>query len=258
MCLYTRYIPNPKFKKNKKNGGNPPICTDRRIAEIPIECGDCIECRRKKARQWAIRLKKEIQYDRTGQFVTLTFSDEKMKYHEEYTGTKEANEVATAAIKLFRERWRKKYGKSIKHWFITELGHKGTERMHIHGIIFTDKTKEEIEERWQNGRIDVGYEMNEKCINYIMKYITKIDKDHKGFKGKINPSPGIGKDYLNKWETYRNRYQEGGKTEENIKTENGTKIAMPTYMRNKIYTEEEREQEEQQKKETKKTKKKGQ
>ena len=44
------------------------------------------------------------------------------------------NETAKTAIRLFLERWRKKYGRSTKHWFITELGHDNTERLHLHGI----------------------------------------------------------------------------------------------------------------------------
>ena len=34
-----------------------------------------------------------------------------------------------------------------------------------------------------------------KTINYIMKYITKVDEDHKGFKAVILTSAGIGKQY---------------------------------------------------------------
>lgn len=138
---------NPKFKPNKKNGGKPPICTDERIKYIPISCGNCIECRKKKARDWRVRLLEEYKTDQSGQFVTLTFSEEKLKAAEIKAETREANQVATVAIRDFLERWRKKYKRSVKHWFITELGHKNTERLHIHGIIYTDKTAEEIEER---------------------------------------------------------------------------------------------------------------
>ena len=45
------------------------------------------------------------------------------------------NEIATKAIRLCLERIRKQTGKSIKHWFITELGHEKTERLHLHGIV---------------------------------------------------------------------------------------------------------------------------
>ena len=48
------------------------------------------------------------------------------------------------------ERIRKKTGKSIKHWFITELGHEKTERLHLHGIVWGIGTDELIREKWRS------------------------------------------------------------------------------------------------------------
>ena len=45
-----------------------------------------------------------------------------------------SSDLATKAIRLCLERVRKQTGKSIKHWFITELGHEKTERLHLHGV----------------------------------------------------------------------------------------------------------------------------
>lgn len=240
MCLYTKMVKNPKYTSNKKNGGKIPECKDKRVLYVPIGCGECIECRRKKTREWKVRLMEEMKNDKTGQYVTLTFSEESLEKLENEHKTKEANEVAKIAVKLFRERWRKKYKKSIKHWLIPELGHENTERLHLHGILYTDKTTEEIEERWGYGVITVGYSMNMRCINYIVKYITKVDKDHPGFKGKILTSPGIGRGYADRLNAKRNKYN-GKETDELYRMENGAKTALPIYYRNKIYTEEERE-----------------
>ena len=97
----------------------------------------------------------------------------------------------------------KKVQKSVKHWLVTELGHQGTERIHLHGIIFTKETSETIQNIWKYGNIWVGTFVNTKTINYIMKYITKVDEDHKGFKAVILTSAGIGKQYTEyrDWET---------------------------------------------------------
>lgn len=240
MCLYTKWIPNPKYKPSKKNGYKAPECKDQRTRYIPAACGECIECKKAKAREWKIRLMEEIKHDRTGKFITLTFNEESLKELESIAGTKEANKVATVAVRRFLERWRKKYKKSVKHWLITELGHKSSERVHLHGIIFTECTKEEIEERWGYGRIDIGYSMGDRCINYIMKYVTKEDTDHKGFKGKILLSKGIGKGYIGTFNESRNKYREG-KTKETYKLNNGAETKLPMYYRNKIYSEEEKE-----------------
>lgn len=193
MCLYTTYILNPKYKPNKKNGGKPPVLKDERVKWIPVGCGNCIECRKKKQREWKVRIQEECRHDKTGQFVTMTFSEEALEKAQIQANSIEANEVATKAIRMFLERWRKKYKKSVKHWLIVELGHVNTERIHIHGILWTEKTREEIEERWQNGNVIVGYSMGDRCINYVVKYVTKQDKDHPGFIGKIHVSPGLGK-----------------------------------------------------------------
>ena len=45
---------------------------------------------------------------------------------------------------------RKRTKKSIRHWLVTELGHEGTERIHLHGIIFTEEP-EIIETDWKYG-----------------------------------------------------------------------------------------------------------
>lgn len=237
MCLYTKMVRNPKYLPNKKNKGNPPECTDERVRYIPVSCGNCIECRKKKQREWRVRMQEEIKHDKTGKFITLTFSEEALKKAEKQAGTTEANAVATKAIRMFLERWRKKYKKSVKHWLITELGHNNTERLHLHGIIFTDKTKEEIKERWGNGEIYVGYEMGSKCINYVMKYILKVDKDHPGFIGKILVSKGIGKGYIGSYNASKNTTKN-----ETYILNNGCRIGLPQYYRNKIYTEKEKEQ----------------
>ena len=74
-----------------------------------------------------------------------------------------------------------------------------------------------------------------------MKYITKVDEDHKGFKAVILTSAGIGKQYTeNKHKTSKNKYQ-GDKTDETYRLPNGAKSALPIYYRNKIYTDEQKE-----------------
>ena len=146
--------------------------------------------------------------------------------------------MAKLAVKRFNERYRKKNGKAIRHWLISELGHTNTERLHIHGILFETISKEDLTVYWKYGMVYTGYQCNLKTINYVVKYITKIDKDHKGFKGEILCSPGIGKNYIGT--TTENKYK-GTLTKEYYRLQNGMKISLPIYYRNKIYTEEQRE-----------------
>lgn len=232
---------NKRYTSTKKNGGNVPKVEDERKYMVPIPCGNCIECRKKKAAEWRTRLTIELEkHNNKAHFVTLTFDNVKLNDIIKKNETEEANIIAKAAVRGFLERWRAKHGKSVKHWLIPELGHIGTERLHLHGILFTEEDEKEIQARWGLGIATVGYSMNQKVINYMVKYITKEDKDHPGFSGRILASPGIGGSYAERKSNF-NKYKEGGRTNKYIIGPNGGKMPMPTYLRNKQWTEEERD-----------------
>lgn len=247
MCLYPRLIKNRKYTANKKNGGVIPPILDKRTELVPVGCGNCMECRKQKSREWMVRINEEIRINKTGKFVTLTFSEDNLcKLQNEITaeGYELDNAIATLAVRRFLERWRKKFKTSLRHWLITELGHNGTERVHLHGIIWTTETMDTIEKLWHYGWIWKGYGhvnyVNERTINYITKYITKTDVKHKTYKSKILCSKGIGANYINRLDSTKNIYN-GNKTNETYRTPQGHKLALPIYYRNKIYTEEQRE-----------------
>lgn len=244
MCLYPNLIQNPKYKKNKKNGGNVPVCVDQRLLYVPVGCGKCIECTKKKQRDWTVRLNEENKSSKKkAYFITLTFSSEnyisllKETKKEGYEGD---NATATLAVRRFLERWRKKYKKSIRHWLVTELGGGRYEHLHIHGIIWTDKEIKELEKKWQYGYVYIGDYCNEKTINYIVKYIHKPDQKHKAYKPIILTSAGIGKGYWNSFNAKQKKYKEK-ETDESYTTPKGFKMGLPIYYRNYIYTEQERE-----------------
>lgn len=228
---------------NKKNGGVIPAVLDKRVLEVPVGCGKCMECRKQKSREWSVRMQEDIRQNKNGKFVTLTFSDESIaelnKEIKGLSGYELDNEIATLATRRFLERWRKKYKKSVRHWLVTELGHNGTENIHMHGIIWTDN-KEEIEKIWKYGHVWVGEFVNEKTINYIVKYISKTDEKHKEYKSKILTSKGIGRGYTDRVDSKNNKYIEK-RTKEVYTTRQGVKLALPIYYRNKIYSDEEKE-----------------
>lgn len=254
MCLYPRLIKNRKYTKTKKNGGNIPPVLDERVKYVPIGCQNCIECRKQKAREWQQRLTEDIKTNTNGKFITLTFSDESIKKLicetkelQELKGYPLDNAIATRAIRLFNERWRKKYKKAVRHWLVTELGHNGTENIHLHGIIYTEESYETIKDIWGYGYIwprnskNTKTYLNTKTINYLIKYVNKVDKDHPGFKSKILTSPGIGSNYTNSYNYTLNKYNEKGDTNESYRTPSGHKIGLTIYWRNKRYNDAERE-----------------
>ncbi len=242
MCLYPTFVKNPKYKPNKKNKGKPPVCKDRRLYYIPTKCGCCIECRKEKQREWRVRLEEELRSN-FGYFVTLTISPKGIKELEERTDLNwklNPNEIATKALRLFLERARKDTGKSIRHWCVTELGEEG-DRIHLHGIFFGQKSAELIKKHWKYGFSFIGQYCNSRSVNYMTKYMLKVDTKHPTFKQIVLASSGIGAGYMDRLDYL---WQKQNYKQINVATytfRNGTKVAMPKYYKNKIFTEKERE-----------------
>lgn len=236
MCLYPTLIKNPKYKPNKKNGGNVPYCKNKNVMYVPIACGVCIECKQKKASEWRIRLNEELRSNQNkAYFVTLTYNEDTMKKY------KEESVMVSDTIRHWLENIRKFKKKSIKHWLITEKGK--LHRIHLHGIIWSNKEEIEIiKQKWEKyGFFDIGDYCNEKTINYIVKYVFKQDPHNKKFQSKIYCSNGIGSSYIEKNIAKKNKFN-GINTNENYTLKSGIKLSLPIYYRNKIYTEEEREE----------------
>ena len=101
----------------------------------------------------------------------------------------------------------------------------------------TDKT---IIRKLIDGYKYYGKYVNEKTINYVTKYMTKEDADHPGFIGKVLCSKGIGEGYTKRIEAKKHVYKKG-ETIEHYRLRNGSKINLPVYYRNQLFTEEERE-----------------
>lgn len=242
MCLYPKYIKNPKYKPNKKNKGKPPVFTDMRLLYVPTKCGCCIECRKEKQREWRVRLEEELRSN-FGYFTTLTISPEGIKDIEEKSGLKweeNPNEIATKGLRLFLERVRKDIGKSIRHWCVTELGEK-KDRIHLHGIFFGQKSAELIRKHWKYGFVFIGGYCSSRSVNYMTKYMLKVDIKHPEFKQIVLASAGIGAGYMDRLDYL---WQKQNYKNINVATytfRNGTKMAMPKYYKNKIFTEKERE-----------------
>lgn len=261
MCLYPKLINNPKYQKNKKNGGNIPPCNDQRALYVPIGCGRCIECKKQKQREWTVRLLEDIKQNKNAKFITLTFSDQSIHslasiLPANKTGYAFDNAIATLATRRYLERYRKIYKHSLRHWFVTELGHKGTENIHLHGLAWFDTEEQflKADEIWQYGivlkgnkryisknKIEYQNYVNEHTIAYITKYVSKMDYDHKEYNPIILTSPGIGNNYINRPTAKNNKFN-NDQTKDYYTTPTGHKLALPIYYRNKLYTEKEREQ----------------
>ena len=123
MCLYPKIMRNKKYKITKKNGGNVPILKDKRVGYVPIGCGKCMECKKQKSNQWKVRLMEDLRVNRNAKFVTFTFNDESLQELDndikgEIDGYNRDNEILSLGVRRFLERWRKLFGKSVRHWIV--------------------------------------------------------------------------------------------------------------------------------------------
>uniref|UniRef100_A0AAU8B030 Replication initiator protein n=1 Tax=Dulem virus 201 TaxID=3145678 RepID=A0AAU8B030_9VIRU len=236
----------------KKNWYRPPVCHDERLRYVKVDCGKCYECKKKKARDWKIRISETLRKHPSAIFFTGTFTDERIEYLcEKYGIDKEnVNEIATKEVRLFLERCRqsKKDKKSIKHWIVTEKGHTNTRRIHIHGIFWADNKASlsyTLKKEWTAGYSYQGKYVNEKTVNYIVKYMTKTDLDNPDFTGIVLASPGLGKEYLERTDVNRNKYKpyvnKNNKTNETYIFRNGQRAMLPKYLKEKIYDEDTRQ-----------------
>ena len=80
MCYFTKKVLNKRFLPNRKNGWNPPICTDERFRYVEVECGHCFECRKKKRRDWRIRNYEQLKETPHAVFFTGTVSPQRYEY----------------------------------------------------------------------------------------------------------------------------------------------------------------------------------
>lgn len=235
MCLQTRFIKNPRYRPNKKNKGRPELPRAAELLYVPIKCGECIECRKEKAREWEFRLENELCGDETARFVTLTFNEEKLA--ELQRETNDNNALCARAIELLCKRCEREI-KTLKHWFINEQGHEGTERIHLHGFVWGVGAIEAVKEKWTFGYVfDSGLPQGG-AIKYCVKYTYKFDDKHPDFKQKVFASKGIGKKWLETVEAKRMTERE---VEEPARLMDGRKMKLPMYFYRKIMSDRARE-----------------
>lgn len=183
MCIAPRIIVNRHYVKLAGSSSEAiNLFRGRSDLFLQVDCGRCLLCQRKIQNQWRIRLIDEFRYmvqrDPDSRmrifFVTLTIAPEFYKSSDARYGFE--------LFRLFRERYRKLYGRSLRYWVTNEYGEKRG-RLHLHAIFFNplcDATQ--LPGLWKYGRCDmsvVGYSPKnpdldpERGIAYVTSYITK-------------------------------------------------------------------------------------
>lgn len=203
------------------------------LSHIQIPCGQCIDCRLQRSRNWADRCMLEQNQYTSNYFVTLTYDPEHLPFaHGVDLITGELIQVGVLQpkdlqdfMKRLRITWQRKFGHdNIRFFACGEYG-EAKQRPHYHLIIFNfpisdlkfshnskrDKPiyySEEIEKIWGKGIItvqDVTWETCAYTARYIMKKQTGLGaKDFYKLSGRVpefvrmSRKPGIGREYYEK------------------------------------------------------------
>ena len=246
MCLKPRVIINRHYLKVCDNDSSKALSLFGNALDfyIKVDCGLCVECQTKRGMMWKTRLLDEYFYHikhfskDTVSFCTLTVAPE---YYDWFC--KNANK----AVRLFLERYRKRYGCSFKHYITSEYGEKRG-RLHLHMIGFRMLCNVvELRSIWKYGRVDMQTCKGPQGLTYVSGYITKvvhggkkskesvpffIDKDK---KTKVWVSPGFGLGYCldqsNRDWHFSGRYPRFVRVRDN-----GSPFAIPRYYLSKIFS----------------------
>lgn len=174
--------------------------------ELRVPCGQCIECRLRRSREWALRCVHEASLYDVNSFITLTYADEYLP---------QGGSLDRRAFPLFMKRLRKAFG-SVRYFHAGEYGERNG-RPHYHallfGLWFGDAVQVGVSDGgfprfesgalsdvWEFGRADIGsvtFESAAYVARYCVKKVTGCAADAH-YRGRVpeyatmSRRPGIG------------------------------------------------------------------
>lgn len=99
---------------------------------LTVPCGQCVECRMRRRRDWGVRCMHEASLHEFNLFATLTYSEEFLPRSGSLDGP--VRGVKPGAFALFMKRLRKKMG-PVRFFHSGEYGEKNG-RPHYHALLF--------------------------------------------------------------------------------------------------------------------------
>lgn len=208
---------------------------------ISVPCGKCPECLKRRVSAWSFRLMQEEKVSTSAHFVTLTYDTEHVPLSPNGFMT-----LAKRDVQLFFKRLRKELSVNyahvkIKYYLAGEYGGK-SKRPHYHAIMFNLPNLDLIERAWHLGSVHYG-QVTGASVGYTLKYINKAKKipSHRNDDRIMEfalMSKGLGASYLSPSII---KYHHADLLNRACLTiEDGKKVSMPRYYKEKIYTETER------------------
>lgn len=146
--------------------------------DLTLPCGQCVECRLERSRQWAVRCMHEAQLHESNVFVTLTYDEQHVPRSLEYRD-----------FQLFMKKVRRRFG-AVRFYMCGEYGER-FDRPHFHAclfglflsdlVLFKDSegvklyTSKLLDSCWGRGFVTVGdvtFESAAYVARYVMKKVT--------------------------------------------------------------------------------------
>lgn len=185
---------------------------------LKLPCGQCMECRIAKAREWSIRLLHESFLHERNCFITLTYDDE----HLPSNGSLNYDDCQKF-LKRLRKFLDENFGRKIRFYACGEYGTMSM-RPHFHLIVFGEDfsfdrkiwsvrhgnklfRSASLERLWTYGYSSIG-SVSYDSVMYVARYVTKKIKGdiavfyYDGLEpefARMSRRPGIGHDFVVKF-----------------------------------------------------------
>lgn len=226
QCMFPYHVENPKHFRQE----------DRLI---PVPCGKCPDCLKRRTSVWSYRLRKEEERSVSSLFVTLTYDTTLVPISPNGFMT-----LCKRDVQLFFKRLRKLHPPQlppIKYYIVGEYGSQ-RKRPHYHAIIF-NANEFDILKAWVDpfektpiGQVDIGT-VTGASIGYTVKYINKghwrpMHKNDDRVPEFSLMSKKLGSAYLSPNVV---KYHHENLSKAYITLEDGIIIALPRYYKDKIF-----------------------
>jgi len=180
-----------------------PITLKTSGKNTTVPCGKCNFCLEKRRNDWSFRLEDELKMSDTAVFITLTYAEENMPWHEFGVPTLKKSDMREFTKKLFYQQSKENKGKpkncpKLKYYLCGEYGTKSW-RPHYHMIAFNllPEVIKKLEKLWDKGFIKIGT-VTQASISYVSGYVINLNQNYP--EGMLKPfssmSKGIGENYL--------------------------------------------------------------
>lgn len=234
---------------------NPILVKTLQKDKVPVPCGKCPKCAKRRISAWSFRLVQEDKVSLSSWFITLTYDTKYLPFTRNYFATLDKRD-----LQLFYKRLRKLHegdpvwNKPIKYYSVGEYGSE-TRRPHYHVILFNADV-ERIQRAWSIfdeelynrtgkkvfhpiGHVHYGT-VSEASVGYTLKYISKPmwRPDHRNDDRLPQfslMSKGLGASYVS--DNIKRWHHDVLEERMHCVLLDGKKVTMPRYYKDRIYCE---------------------